>query len=226
MTKAIIATTRPWNIEFFRGSLSNLSGDWRLLDSPEMLTDELVACFKPEYIFFPHWSWRVPPSILNQTQCVCFHMTDVPYGRGGSPLQNLIVRGHTSTVITALKMVQEMDAGPVYLKRPLDLNGRAQEIYNRATRTILEMIDEIVRTRPAPVEQSGEVTLFARRKPEESCLPQQASLNQIYDHIRMLDADTYPHAFLDWGEYRLEFRNAQPSDNGLSATVQFIRKES
>ncbi len=25
-------------------------------------------------------------------ECVCFHMTDVPYGRGGSPLQNLIIR--------------------------------------------------------------------------------------------------------------------------------------
>ncbi len=37
------------------------------------------------------------------------HMTDVPYGRGGSPLQNLIARGHTSTKLTAMRMTAEVD---------------------------------------------------------------------------------------------------------------------
>jgi len=37
-------------------------------------------------------------------------MTDVPYGRGGSPLQNLIVRGHTETKLTALRCVRDLDA--------------------------------------------------------------------------------------------------------------------
>lgn len=59
-------------------------------------------------------------------------MTDVPYGRGGSPLQNLILAGHADTQLTALKMVEEMDAGPVYAKRPLSLEGKAQDIYEKA----------------------------------------------------------------------------------------------
>ena len=46
-------------------------------------------------------------------------MTDLPYGRGGSPLQNLIVRGHKHTMISAIKCVKELDAGPIYLKKPL-----------------------------------------------------------------------------------------------------------
>lgn len=32
-----------------------------------------------------------------------FHMTNFPYGRGGSPLQNLMKRGHHTTTITALR---------------------------------------------------------------------------------------------------------------------------
>ena len=59
-------------------------------------------------------------------------MTDVPYGRGGSPLQNLILAGHTETKLTALRMVNEMDGGPVYVKMPLKLEGAAQEIYIKA----------------------------------------------------------------------------------------------
>jgi len=55
-------------------------------------------------------------------------MTYMPYGRGGSPLQNLIVRGYRHTKLTALRMVEEFDAGPVYLKEDLCLEGNAEEI--------------------------------------------------------------------------------------------------
>ena len=58
--------------------------------------------------------------------CVCFHMTAVPYGRGGSPLQNLIIQGFSSTLITALKMVKELDAGGVYTKRTRSLRLSAR----------------------------------------------------------------------------------------------------
>ena len=81
------------------------------------MSADLVRSLKPRYVFFPHWSWKVPDDILGATECVCFHMTDVPFGRGGSPLQNLIVRGHTETRVSALRMVSEPDAGPVYMKR-------------------------------------------------------------------------------------------------------------
>ena len=60
-----------------------------------------------------------------------FHMTDVLYGRGGSPLQNFIIRGHKETKLTAMKCVKELDAGPVYLKEFLSLLGNAEEIYMR-----------------------------------------------------------------------------------------------
>ena len=57
-------------------------------------------------------------------------MTDLPYGRGGSPLQNLIIiRGLKTTKITAFKCVAEIDVGPVYLKKTLSLEGNAQDIY-------------------------------------------------------------------------------------------------
>ena len=61
-------------------------------------------------------------------------MTDLPYGRGGSPLQNLIIRGHKKTKISALRMVNELDAGPIYFKRSLSLNGNAQKIYSSCSK--------------------------------------------------------------------------------------------
>lgn len=55
-------------------------------------------------------------------------MTDLPYGRGGSPLQNLIKRNIENTKISAIKVVKDLDAGDIYLKRDLNLNGTADEI--------------------------------------------------------------------------------------------------
>ena len=97
----------------------------------------------------------MPADIVERFECVCFHITDVPYGRGGSPLQNLILRGHKSTMLTALRMVEELDAGPVYLKRPMALDGRAEEIFERAADTVYDLIADIVTREPNPTPQFG-----------------------------------------------------------------------
>jgi methionyl-tRNA formyltransferase len=44
-------------------------------------------------------------------------MTDLPFGRGGSPLQNLISRKIYNTKLSAIRVVKELDAGPVFLKK-------------------------------------------------------------------------------------------------------------
>ena len=46
---------------------------------------------------------------------------------------------------------------------------------------------------------------------------------EIYDYIRMLDAPTYPKAFLTFGELRLEFKDANFLNDEISASVTFKR---
>ena len=103
-----------------RGAFPNFPGRWLLVTDAASLSAGLIQALQPRYVFFPHWSWTVPDDVLAAAECVCFHMTDVPYGRGGSPLQNLVSRGHTETKLSALRMVPELDAGPVlYEARPV-----------------------------------------------------------------------------------------------------------
>lgn len=217
----IVATSKPWNMLAFERRRPALPrGHWVLVTRPEDLALGLLEALKPRYIFFPHWSWIVPQAIVDTYECVCFHMTDVPYGRGGSPLQNLIVRGHSDTKITALRMVRELDAGPVYKKMPLSLEGSARTIFQRASEIVLDIIRELAETQSEPVPQSGPVTSFVRRKPHESRLPDGASVDRVYDHIRMLDAEGYPRAFLDYGHLRLTFEDACRRDGEVTATVR------
>lgn len=224
MSSYVVATVKSWNIDAFEKNHSDLGGRWHLITSPDKLQLKRLNDISPDFIFFPHWSWIVPEQILSSFDCVCFHMTDVPYGRGGSPLQNLIVRGHTKTKLTALKMTEELDAGPVYSKRDLDLSGAAHQIYSRASKLAWEMIAEIIRERPEPIPQAGEVTEFERRKPEESEVDWSKNPAELYDHIRMLDADSYPRAFSRVEDKTLEFKNACVNESGeLVATVTIIK---
>jgi methionyl-tRNA formyltransferase len=127
----IVASTKPWHYDTFEARKAVVRGKWLYVRSTEELECAVRDNF-PRFVFFLHWNWPVPRDIWGRHECVCFHMTDVPFGRGGSPLQNLIEMGYSDTVLTALQMIEEMDAGSVYAKRPLSLEGRAEEIYRRA----------------------------------------------------------------------------------------------
>ncbi len=215
----IVAATKDWNEVAFEKNTSNLKGNWYLINSPEKLTLEAINLIKPRYIFFPHWSWIVPSDITSNFECVCFHMTDVPFGRGGTPLQNLIVRGKTATKLTALKMSEELDAGPVYGKVDLSLAGSAQEIYENASDLVYVLISRIIENNIVPTEQKGEVVHFERRSPEQSIFPSVCDIKSLYDHIRMLDAKSYPHAYINYENFRLEFTNAKNNGNTLECHV-------
>jgi len=150
-------------------------------------------------------------------------MTDLPFGRGGSPLKNLIFRVYKETKLSSLRCVSELDAGPVYLKEPLSLLGSAEGIYSRANHLIEKMILRIIRERPKPQEQQGKVTLFKRRKPEQDDWSDAVSMDEVFDRIRMLDAEGYPPAFVQVGPYKLEFTRATLKTECVVADVK-IRK--
>ena len=226
MTTYIVAGIGSWNRNLFDENSVRLAGDWYFSSTPSELYALIEAHQDVSYIFFPHWRWIVPSVITEKYNCVCFHMTDVPFGRGGSPLQNLIVRGFKDTILTALKMDEGMDSGPVYIKRSLALNGPASEIYVRAAKVSWSLIAEIVSKNPIPQAQSGPVTEFVRRTSDQSEIPTDLDITRVYDYIRMLDAENYPKAYMVSGEYHLAFENATMTAGEIRASVTIkINKE-
>ena len=227
--KIIIATVKSWNIERAQALQKQYEGVHEIViyTKKEEFTVDNVCDFKPDYIFMPHWSYIVSSEITDNWECVVFHMTDLPYGRGGSPLQNLIVRGHKETKISAIKVTEKLDGGPVYMKHPLSLEGSAQEIFVRCADIIFrEMLPVFLTEKVVPKPQEGEPVVFKRRKPEDGQITPDMELDKIYDYIRMLDAEGYPRAYMEFGGYKLEFEAAERSADGqeLSARVVF-RKE-
>jgi len=218
----LLLSSRPWNSALADRLSHRLYLPVEGITAPSQLTPAAVAAIDPSWIFVPHWSHLIPESIWGQWPTVIFHMTDLPYGRGGSPLQNLIERGHTSTMLTALRCGAGLDAGDIYLKESLSLHGTAEEIFMRADDLIAKMIERLVLEEPVPKPQQGESVLFSRRTPAQSNLAicPSGDTNVWYDQIRMLDAESYPHAFLDAHGMRMEFRRVCQRSDGLHADVR------
>ena len=215
----LIFSNRDW----FKGIEKDLSLDlnkkFYYFSKKEDLDYNKILKLNPEMIFFPFWSNFIPEKIFNNFVSVIFHMTDLPYGRGGSPLQNLLVRGIQKTKISALKCVKEIDAGPIYLKKDLDLDGSAQKIYLKSSKIIKSMIYEIINKKIKPYPQKGKPTYFKRRKPKDSDISKLVTIEEIYNHIRMMDAEGYPRSFMNNKNLKIEFYNAKKTSTGVSAKV-------
>lgn len=207
----IIATIKSWNIKESRKFIAkNPSLNIKLITDKHKLTYESIKKFNPRHIFLPHWSWIIPEDIYKNFECIVFHMTDLPFGRGGSPLQNLIEREKCRTKLTAIRVTKGLDAGPVYLKRDLNLNGSAADIYKRSSRDVFRaMIPYIIKKKPCPAPQKGKAIKFKRRTVDQSDISGLKSKKKIYDYIRMLDAEGYPLAFLENPGFKVEFSDAK-----------------
>ena len=191
-----------------------------LLSSPKKLTINYLKRKKPEIIFFPDWSWIIPNEIISNYKCICFHESNLPKFRGGSPIQNQIIRGVTKTKTTAFIMNEKIDAGDIILQKNLSLEGSIQEIFSRMAENDYSLILKIINGKYRRKKQSGKPTSYSRRKPKDSELKSlNHSKNYLYNFIRMLE-DPYPNAFIRIGKQKLIFKKAIYNNKKLSAGVE------
>tara|TARA_Y100000034_G_scaffold32554_2_gene39916 strand:- start:8618 stop:9337 length:720 start_codon:yes stop_codon:yes gene_type:complete len=171
-------------------------------------------------IFYFHWSGYITDDIFENNECITIHTSNLPHGRGGTPIQNQILDGITRTRVNALKTVKEFDAGPIFCTRTISLQGCLNDIWYTIADAATELIREIILYDPKPVEQSNlhynsnitNTQSYKRLKGSKNPLDSE-TLHQVYDIIRMLDAETYPKAACKVGQYTLEFSRAQLKNN-------------
>ena len=223
--KILIASSKSWFEESEKSlEFKRLNTIW--VTNPKDLTLKNLQELAPDYVFFPHWNWRVEPGIYESFNCVLFHTAPLPFGRGGSPIQNLILSGFSHAPVNALAMGPELDAGDILLSKEVSLEGDLSEIFRRISSIIQELIVEIVEGRYTRIPQKGDATIFKRRTGIDNALPtSEGTLNHIYNHIRMLDAPDYPKAYLEIDNFRLEFNAGVLKQDSVEANVVIYRRD-
>jgi methionyl-tRNA formyltransferase len=212
--KYVICAYRDYGIMLYENLKEKFN--FTLIKSKKELSYNKIQKINPSIIFFPDWSWKVPEKIVKNFKCVCFHEAPLPKFRGGSPLQNQIIRGKTMTKTTAFIMNEEIDAGNIILQKDLSLKGSIQDIYSRMYKNDYSLILKIIKGQYQERKQSGKPTFFKRRKPKDSELKNlNYSKKYLYNFIRMLE-DPYPNAYVKLGKQKIIFEKAFYNNNKLT----------
>ena len=193
-----------------------------LLDNPKKLKLNYIKKINPKLIFFPDWSWIIPNEIVQKYQCICFHESNLPKFRGGSPIQNQIIRGVKNTKTSSFIMNEKLDAGDILLQKDLSLEGSLDDIFSRMISNDYFLINKIINGKFKKQKQTGKITTYKRRKPKESeLISLDFSKKYLYDFIRML-ADPYPNAFIKIGKKKIIFKDIKYNGKKLEFKGEII----
>jgi methionyl-tRNA formyltransferase len=224
MINYVVASSKDWFIEHPK---SREYDDLNLIEikSKADLSVELLEKINPRYIFFPHWNWKVDSEIFERYECVVFHTAPLPFGRGGSPIQNLIIRNIEKTPVCALRMTEILDGGPIYDSIEVTLDGTITEIFAKIAICVEKLIIKICRENIQPQEQNGDIISFNRLTYADNELRSEYTINQLYDRIRMVDGLDYQRAYINFGKNKIEFTEAHLDKNCLIAKIKIEIKE-
>lgn len=221
--KIIIACSKNWFLKNSDVKKFLKKRNIFLITQRKNLNINYVKKINPNIIFFPHWSYKVNKNIFNKYKCICFHTAPLPYGRGGSPIQNLIIKNFKRTPICAIKMTYDLDAGPIYIKKIISLNGSLNKIFERMSIKIIEMIKILMIKKIYPKKQKGKVFKFKRIKEDNSEIKNEINIQKVYDKIRMLDADSYPNAYIKINNLKFSFTNPILKKNFIMCNAKILK---
>ena len=155
---------------------------------------------------------KVIPEILRRSRSnIVVHASELPKGKGMSPLTWQILEGKNRIPLTLFEAVEAIDAGPVYLRAYLDFQGNEilHEMQNSLGVKIMEMCETFLNDWPQilskGIAQTGEPSFYKKRTAEDSRLDPQKSLAEQFNLLRVVDNERYP-AFFEWNGRRYNLK--------------------
>ena len=155
-------------------------------------------------LVFAGWSEIIKSQIIEKYICVCLHPSDLPYFRGGTPIQHQKIRGITESKLTAFRMDNGIDTGPIIYKTDISLKGHMKDIFLSLENASIEIIQIIIENSnvtflTGQTQDELKATCFKRRNLSDSEITIEdltsLSSNVLYDKICALE-DPYPNAFI------------------------------
>ena len=148
--------------------------------------------------FFYGWSWLVSNKVIDNFLCICLHPSKLPLFRGGSPIQNQILRGVYDSAVTVFRMNKKIDQGQIFMQKRLSLKGDIKEILLNiskiGTKITFKLLNKFNKKKIIFFKQKGKASFYKRRTEKDN----QKNLNdlkkityyQLHDYLRSLK---YPY---------------------------------
>jgi methionyl-tRNA formyltransferase len=207
MTNVILCGYRDWAKKIFEAVNLNLKVNVIDIISSQEEYLQKVDSFSGDIdlILFIGWSWIIPKETTENFLCLGIHPSDLPFYRGGSPLQHQIINGVEKTKVSLMTLSSiKLDAGEIWIQEDLDLSGKNMyEVFNNIVISSIKMLNNFFDNYPNILPHEQDISLgsyFKRRNSNQSKLTveqfQNMNLKEMYNFIRCL-TDPYPNAYLE-----------------------------
>jgi len=150
--------------------------------------------------FFLSCHRLAPKSVLEKNRRnLTIHASDLPQGRGWSPLTWQILEGANRIPVCLFETVEQCDAGSVIYRDYIDFKGDEliDEMRTKLGELSINLCKRYLSEASPPVgePQVGEPTYWPRRSPEDSELDPQKSIAEQFNLLRIVDNERYPAFF-------------------------------
>ena len=176
---------------------------------------ELFASHKADVAVVVAYGKILPNEFLTAPKhgCVNVHFSLLPKYRGAAPVNWAIINGEEQTGVTTMKIVQELDAGPILLQKSTRIGAHetAPELLSRLSEIGAGLISETLRNlsdiEPKP-QLDAEATLAPLLKREDGLIDW--TMNAFAIERRVRGFQSWPNAFTTWTGKRLVIWSALP----------------
>jgi len=131
----------------------------------------------------------VPEAVLAERLWLNVHPSLLPRWRGAAPVERAIMAGDTETGVTVIKLVKELDAGPIAAQRafPIEPEDDAGAVYTRAAEVAVELLDDALAGPPILAPQPDEGVTYAEKiAPPDRALDLSRPARELVDRVRAL----------------------------------------
>jgi methionyl-tRNA formyltransferase len=165
-------------------------------------THEVSDLTRGDIAFFLGCEQIVPPSLLaRNVHNLVVHASDLPKGKGWSPLTWRILEGDNEIPVVLFEAAEKVDDGPIYLREKIVFQGTEliDEMRLELGRTTISLCSRFLEQYPAIAargeEQRGESSYYPRRTPADSRLDPDRTLREQFPLMRVADNARYPCFF-------------------------------
>jgi methionyl-tRNA formyltransferase len=127
------------------------------------------------------------------------HESDLPSGKGFSPVQWQILEGKKNIPICLIQLMQEVDSGNIIIKSKFHLTGLElyDEIRKKQAFATIKIIQKFLKIYPEfkLKKQSGPSTYYARRTAKDSELDIEKTINEQFNLLRIVNNEEWPCYF-------------------------------
>jgi methionyl-tRNA formyltransferase len=162
----------------------------------------------------------VPESLLAERLWLNVHPSLLPRWRGAAPVERALMAGDTETGITIIKLVKELDAGPIAAQESFAIGPAddAGAVFERAADVATSLLHGVLgETEPRFREQEGEPTYASKITAQDRELDLGRPEKELVDRVRALS----PHigARMELHGRRVTIWRARIADDGAFEPV-------